>query len=68
MFVNKAMAGSDGSMGWAAVSASMMSSRALLLFLAGAFEDDGECGVSGYVPASHCLQGLQSDQVAVAIL
>lgn len=36
--------------------------------LAGAFEDDGKCGVSGYVPASHRLQGLQSDQVSGLLL
>lgn len=36
--------------------------------LTGAFEDDGKCGVSGYVPASHRLQGLQSDQVSGFLL
>lgn len=45
-----------------------MSCHALHLSLTGAFEDDGKCGVSGYVPASHHLQGLQSDQVSVLLL
>lgn len=49
------------------MSAAALCCHALLLSLAGAFEDDGKCGVPGYVPASHRLQGLQSDQVSLAV-
>lgn len=57
----------DGPAGKAAMGCEM-SCHALHLSLAGAFEDDGKRGVSGYVPASHRLQGLQSDQVSVLLL
>lgn len=49
------------------MSTTVLCCHALLLSLAGAFEDDGKCGVPGYVPASHRLQGLQSDQVSLAV-
>lgn len=49
--------------GWGADQCEM-SYDVLCLPALGAFEDDGKCGVSGHVPAAHCLQGLQSDQVA----
>lgn len=67
MTVGGAVTARDGPAGQAAVSAAGCgaSRHALRLSLAGAFEDDGERGVSGYVPASHRLQGLQSDQVSV---
>lgn len=70
MIVDRAMALRDGPTGEAAVCSVLcdMSCHALHLSLAGAFEDDGKCGVSGYVPASHRLQGLQSDQVSVLLL
>lgn len=70
MIVDRAMTVRDGPTGKAAVCGMLcgMSCHALPLSLAGAFEDDGKCGVSGYVPASHRLQGLQSDQVSVSLL
>lgn len=68
--VDRAVTARDGPAGKAAMSAMGcgMSCHALHLSLAGAFEDDGKRGVSGYVPTSHRLQGLQSDQVSVLLL